>query len=165
MISVLDIESGDVTPINPSEEKISYGGVVFGPDGDSVYYTSDEEGEFRRLYRYDLDSGEKTVLTGDIDWDVSAIEVSPTGDTYSFVTNEAGQSKLYIRTLKNDRSAPAPDLPPGVIFGLNYAPDGKALGFTLNAANAPSDVYTWSLGRRGALTRWTQSEVGGIKRR
>ncbi|MEL7492004.1 MAG: alpha/beta fold hydrolase [Pseudomonadota bacterium] len=161
-ISILDIESGAVTPINPSDQKISYGDVAFSPNGDAVYYTADEEGEFRRLHRYDLASGEKTVLTSDIDWDVSDIEISPSGDSYAFVTNEAGQSKLYVRTLKNDRPAPAPDLPPGVIFGLDYAPDGRALGFTLNAANAPSDAYVWSLGRRGKLTRWTQSEVGGL---
>ncbi|MEO1309687.1 MAG: prolyl oligopeptidase family serine peptidase [Pseudomonadota bacterium] len=159
---LLDIESGEAARVNPSDEKISYGAAAFGPDGGTLFFSSDEDGEFRSLYLYDIKTGEKTNITPDIDWDVAALDISPTGDVYAFTTNEAGRSRLYIRRLKDDRDLPAPDLPPGAVGGLEFAPDGSALGFTLNAADAPSDVYTWRLGRRGKLARWTQSEVGGL---
>lgn len=161
-ISILDVESGEITPINPSEEKISYGDVEFGADDNTLYFTSDEDGEFRSLYRYDISTGEKVNLTADINWDVSDVEVAPDGATYAFTTNEAGASKLYLRRTRNDRGLPGPDLPAGVIYGLEFSPDSARLGFTLNAADTPGDVYTWSLGRRGELVRWTESEVGGL---
>ena len=162
-LHILDLESGEALQVNPSAEKISYGTAGFGVDANTLYFSSDEEGEFRSLYRYDLSTGEKTNLTEGINWDASSLALSPDGKTYAFITNEAGRSELHIRRAANDRELPTPDLPPGVIGGLEFSPDGKTLGFTFNAANAPSDVYTWSLnGRRGELTRWTQSEVGGL---
>lgn len=161
-LSLLDTETGETTPINPSDKKISYGGSTFSPDGKSLYFTSDEEGEFRSLYRYDLANGTHENLTPSIEWNVAGVSIAPDGKSYAFTTNEAGTSKLYIRDVKNNRPKNTPDLPPGVIGGLDYAPDGKSLGFTFNAANAPSDVYVWSLARGGALTRWTESEVGGL---
>jgi dipeptidyl aminopeptidase/acylaminoacyl peptidase len=44
---------------------------------------------------------------------------------------------------------------------VSFSPDNRRLGFTLNSATAPGDVYTWEL-RARRLTRWTQSETGGI---
>ncbi len=161
-ISLLDVDSGEITPVNPSEEKISHGDVEFGADDNTLYFTSDEDGEFRNLYRYDIASGEKENLTADINWDVSDVEVSPDGATYAFATNEAGVSKLHIRRARDDRDLQGPEFPAGVVYGLEFSPDSALLGFTLNAADAPGDVYTWSLGRRGELVRWTESEVGGL---
>ncbi|MEM9013656.1 MAG: alpha/beta fold hydrolase [Pseudomonadota bacterium] len=161
-IFILDVETGDTVQINPSEQKIAYGGALFSVDGKSVYFTADEEGEFLNLYRYDITTGEKTNLTTDIAWDVEDIAVAPDGRTYAFTVNDAARSALHIRRIQNDRAAAAPELPTGVIYSLAYSPDGKTLGFTLNASDSPGDVYSWPVNGRGELRRWTQSEVGGL---
>jgi dipeptidyl aminopeptidase/acylaminoacyl peptidase len=54
-----------------------------------------------------------------------------------------------------------PTLPIGVIGGLSFSPDGKRLALTLNSATSPSDVHVIDLAA-ATLTRWTQSEVGGL---
>lgn len=160
---LLDVESGEASQINPSSEHISYDDAAFSHDGRSVYYTSDEDGEFRSLYRLDLASGEKENLTSDIAWNVGSVELGPKGKTYTFVVNEAGRSRLHIRNVSRDREIAAPDLPPGVIYGIEYSRDGKQLGFTMNTATAPADVYSWPVSGRGReLARWTMSEVGGL---
>ncbi len=162
-IHLLNVTSGETTRVNPSNDKIAFGNAEFSHDGQSIYFTSDEGGEFLDLYRYDIASRVKQNLTSEIDWDVGAIRISPDGKSYAFVTNEAGRSRLHIRRTRDDRALPAPDLPPGVIGGLDYRPDGSQIGFSLNAADSPGDVYTWLLGRnRSALERWTESEVGGL---
>ncbi|MEL6362584.1 MAG: prolyl oligopeptidase family serine peptidase [Pseudomonadota bacterium] len=162
-VFILDIETGETEQVNPSDQKIAYGAVTFSEDGASVYYTADEAGEFLNLYRYDLASGEKSNLTGDIPWGVEDVAIAPDGRTYAFTVNEAARSTLHIRRTRNDRDLSAPDLPAGVIYGLDYSPDGKTLGFTLNASDSPGDIYSWALaGGRGGLQRWTQSEVGGL---
>jgi len=46
---VLDLESGELTEINPTEEKIAYGGGVWGKDGKGIYFTSDHGTEFQHL--------------------------------------------------------------------------------------------------------------------
>jgi len=160
---LLDPETGETIEINPSEEKISYGGAVFGADAGTVYYTSDEGDEFRNLYRLDLVGGAAENLTADIAWNVEDVAVSPDGSLYAFTVNEAGRSRLEIRRARNDRPVAGPTLPAGVIGGLEFSPDGARLGFTLNATTSPGDVYTFAVkDRREGLVRWTTSEVGGL---
>ena len=162
-IFLLDVETGEATQINPSDAKIAYDSALFSADGKDIYYTADEDGEFLNLFRYNIASGEKENLSADIEWNVTDVVVSPDGRTYAFKVNEAGRSTLHVRRTSNDRAAPAPDLPPGVIYSLAFSPDSKKLGFTLNASDSPGDVYSWNLrGGRGALQRWTTSEIGGL---
>jgi dipeptidyl aminopeptidase/acylaminoacyl peptidase len=64
-------------------------------------------------------------------------------------------------------------VPIGRISGLEFSPDGRRLGMTINTAGSPADVYALELGAgasgadaldAGALTRWTYSELGGLDR-
>jgi dipeptidyl aminopeptidase/acylaminoacyl peptidase len=148
--------------INPSDSAISYGSVAFGPGGDTVYFTSDEEGQYQSLYRYDLETGEKENLTQGIDADVGGLVFSDDGKHYAFVTNEAGRSGLYVRRVRGDRDVNVPEIPAGVIGGMEFSPDSKSLAFSLNAATSPGDVYSFAVGGRSELVRWTESEVGGL---
>lgn len=158
---VLDLATGELTAINPSEEKIAYGAALFSHDGKGVYYTSDEGSEFHRLRYYDLASGESTVLSSDIPWDVGSVELSPDGKRIAFTVNEGGVARLHLRDTATMAELPLPELPVGQIFGLDFSPDGKQLGMTLISSHSPGDVYSIDLGS-GALTQWTFSEAGGL---
>ncbi len=161
-LHLLDMESGEVTEINPSDEPIAYNGpIALSNDAKTLFFSSDEDSEFTRLVRYDLESGEKTVLTPDIDWNVQGGEMSPDGRLLAFTTNEGGLSKLYIRRVRNNRDLPVPDLPTGIIGGVSFSPDSEKVAFVLNGASMPSDVWVYDIGARD-LTRWTQGEVGGL---
>jgi dipeptidyl aminopeptidase/acylaminoacyl peptidase len=160
---VVDLSSGEVIRLNPSDEKIAYGrDAAWSRDGLGVYYTSDENSEFQRLRYYDLASGQSTVLTGSVPWDVEALEVSHEGDAIAFVTNEDGIDRLHLRIIARWRTVPVPELPVGLIRELRFSPDDRQLGLTLNTPRTPSDTYTLDIGRR-ILTRWTYSEVGSLK--
>ena len=69
-VHVVDINNNKMTRFNDSEEKISYGNVLYSKDGKGMYYTSDEGTEFRHLRYYDIRSDKHTILTKHIDWDV-----------------------------------------------------------------------------------------------
>lgn len=96
-IWILDLATGEKTQINPADINISYGGLSWGPQGKSVYYTSDEGGEFRQLTHDNLDSGEKTLLTGGIPWDIAGFELSHKGDLLALVINEGGIFRIDLR--------------------------------------------------------------------
>lgn len=55
----------------------------------------------------------------------------------------------------------APDLPIGLIGGMQWDEEGERIGFTLNAATSPSDAWIYTVESQ-ELTRWTMSEVGGF---
>lgn len=157
---LLDIASNELTRITPDID-VAYGGGEFTLDGRAIVTTSDENAQFMRLVRIDLASGERRVLTPDLGWGVESFDLSPDGRTIAYVVNEAGRSTLRLMDARTLRALPGPQLPPGIVSGVTFDPESRRIGFTLNSATAPGDVYTWDL-RLRRLTRWTQSETGGI---
>lgn len=162
-IWLVDVASGERTPVTPrgGPEKIAYGNVRFATDGRGLYATTDRGSEFRQLVHVDLASGAHRTLTSHIDWDVDGFELSPDGGTIAFVTNEDGIGVLHLMNLETEEEAPVPDLPTGVISGLEWHPGGELIGFTISTSRSPSDVYSLEV-ESGRVDRWTFSETGGI---
>jgi dipeptidyl aminopeptidase/acylaminoacyl peptidase len=122
---------------------------------------TDEGSEFSRLARFDLASGEKTLITGDIEWDIESFDLSPDGRTLAITVNQDGMSRLIFRRTSGGRDLEAPELPTGVLAGGAFSPDSERFAFTLTRATSPADVYVWDLDSEG-LTQWTDSEIGGL---
>ncbi len=160
-IYTLDLATRELTQLNPSEEKIGYGGAGWSKDGEGIYFTSDQGSDFKQLKYYDLGSGQITILTSDIRWDVNGLDLSPDGKFIAFVTNESGISKLRVRDLATGKNVSLPELPVGQIYGLEFSPDSRQLGMVLNTPQTPGDIYAIDL-EANRLTRWTSSEVGGL---
>ncbi|NWG27586.1 MAG: S9 family peptidase [Ignavibacteriaceae bacterium] len=158
---VLDLGTKTLTQINPSPEKIAYGGTKFSKDGNGIFFTSDEKSEFKRLRYYDFASKSITVLTEDINWDVGSITLSEQGDRLAFTVNEGGMAKLYLLDTKTMKYEKVPGLPVGQVYGLSFHPDGKKLALVLNTPQTPGDVYVMNLSDY-SLERWTYSEAGGL---
>ncbi|HRK63370.1 MAG TPA: S9 family peptidase [Terricaulis sp.] len=159
---VLALEGGAMTQITP-DLKVSYSDGEFLPDGRSIVTLSDEGAQYQRLVRIDLATGARTVLTPGLNWGVESFDLSPDGRSIAYVVNEAGRSTLRLMDARNLRALPGPLLPPGIVSGVAFDDESRRIGFTLNSSDAPGDVYSWDL-RARRLTRWTQSETGGIPR-
>ncbi|HZH44501.1 MAG TPA: alpha/beta fold hydrolase [Lysobacter sp.] len=163
---VVDLASGQLRLFPVEGGKAAFGGFRFTPDGRGVYFVSDEPvdgkpSEFLRLRHHDLQSGRVTVLSRDIPWDVENFTLADNGRHLAFVTNEDGIGKLHVLRLPDHQPVALPELPVGVIGNLGFSPDGKRLALSLNSPTSPSDVYVVDLESK-ALTRWTQSEIGGL---
>lgn len=157
----LDLKTGKLTMFPVDGGKAAVGAFRYAPDGKGAYYISDEGSEFRTL-RYHAPGLETPVsLSGGIDWDVTAFDISDDGKHLVFATNEDGIGKLHLRTLPDHRAVELPALPVGLVGGMAFSPDGARIALTLNTATSPSDVHVIDIGAK-TLTRWTQSEVGGL---
>jgi len=142
-------------------EKVAWSKAQFAGDGRAIFVTTDQDAEFQRLCRMDLPTKRLTPLTASLASDVEDFELSPDGRTLAFVSNEDGSSTLRLLGTRNNRELRAPRLPLGVIRGLEWHPSGRDLAFTLNSARSPSDAYSLDV-KTGKLTRWTESETGGL---
>jgi dipeptidyl aminopeptidase/acylaminoacyl peptidase len=158
----VDAATGARTALTPrGADSVAYGAAEFAPDGRGVYLTTDQGAEFQRLAYIDLATRRVTPLTTNIPWDVEWFDVSPDGRTVAFAANEEGISRLYLLDVAGGAYRRMESVPVGVIGDLRWHPSGSEVGFTLNSARSPND--TWSLDpRTGALTRWTESELGGL---
>lgn len=152
----------------PGAAPIAWGGGALSPDGATFYTTTDARGEFRQLVALDLASGGLRLLSGDIPWDVSSLDLSPDGRTLAFVANEAGLSRLYlldvIAAATIDPAAARraiSTLPAGVAGGLDWHPNGRDLALNVASARSSGDVYVVDAAT-GLAERWTESETGGL---
>jgi dipeptidyl aminopeptidase/acylaminoacyl peptidase len=160
---IVDTATGVKTIFTPKggATKIAYGGASFSKDGRGIYATTDKDSEFQRLAYIDLQTKQTTYLTDHIKWDVDDFALSEDGDSIAFVTNEDGIGRLHLIDTKTGKEKLVPDLPVGVIGGLQWRKNSHDLGFTINSARSPADVYSLDT-RSGRLDRWTASETGGL---
>lgn len=161
--ALLDVATGKLEKLPlPGETPVAIYSGKFTKDGKTVYLSTDAGGEFHELTAFDVATKEYRTLVDDIPWDVQSIEVSRETGRVAFTVNEDGASRLY---LLDDGKATPVDVPLGIIGSLEFSPDGSQLGFTLARPDAPADAYSIVVAdgdRRGELTRWTYSEVGGL---
>ena len=161
-IWLVDAQTGAKELLTPKGgEKVSYQGGQFGKDGRGIYVTTDKDSEFHRLAYVDLATKKFTFLTDHIKWDVDDFDLSPDGRIIAFVTNEDGISRLHLMDTRTRKEMKVPRLPIGILGGVEWHENGRDLGFTLNTARTPSDIYSLDV-KTGKVERWTESETGGI---
>ncbi len=158
---LLEVASGRLTELRPSEEPVAYGSVEWARDGRGLYFTSDEGSEFKRLRYLDLASRTVSELAPDIPWDVGALELSPDGATLAFTVNEEGYDRLYLLDTATRTRRAVSTIPAGQIGGLHFDPRGGRLAMTVSTPKTPGDAFVLDVGS-GQLVQWTFSEVGGL---
>jgi dipeptidyl aminopeptidase/acylaminoacyl peptidase len=158
---LLDIATGEKTLLTPkTTQKIAYFGPRFSDDDSHVYFRSDAGTEFQQLRRMRLSDRAQSLITNE-KWDVDGYELSEDRRRAAYEVNENGAVVIKVLDLGTGKEMARPSLPLGVVGGLEWHPNGRLLGFTLNHANSPSDVYSYDL-TTGKLERWTESETGGL---
>jgi dipeptidyl aminopeptidase/acylaminoacyl peptidase len=158
---LLDVASGRLTEIAPSPESIAYGGGEFTAEGRSVILLSDRGSDTKRVVELDLATGQESVLTPGLAWNVERFDLSDDGRLLAYSVNEDGYSRVAVRELRGQAALPQPELPGGVIGALDFTADGERLAIALSTPTSAGDVWSWDV-RGGKLELWTFSELGGL---
>jgi dipeptidyl aminopeptidase/acylaminoacyl peptidase len=161
-VRLLDIHTGDMRRLT----EVTGSNLAAGFARDGFLFTTDRGGEFTELAWAPLeDPNEVQILTADIPWDVELIQISKGGRRAAFSVNKNGYDHLYLLDLKRFTYAPV-ELPVGLLGWVAFAPDDRALAMSISTPTSPTDTYVLDLKRsptsHGKLTRWTESEVGGL---
>ncbi len=157
---------GQVRALTPEtdERPALHMAAQWSADRRGLYLLSNRGRQFLALAWLDLASGEMTYLRDEA-WDADGLALSRDGRRLALTTNEGGYSRLELFDVSDGweqrRALPTPDLPRGVVFGLEWSPDGTKLAFTLDRADDAPDVWVWET-TEGTLWRATHSARGGI---
>lgn len=167
-VYLLDLDSRQKKLMAGGREKASANiPLGFDKDEGGFWLVTDSGGEFQQLAWQPLETGaDAEIITADIPWDVNSADISHDRRRIAFAVNENGMSRLYLLDTKTKKYRSVDNIPTGLVFGLDFSPDDRFLGMTLNSARTPSDTFVLELGdgplEYFQLVRWTTSEVGGL---
>jgi dipeptidyl aminopeptidase/acylaminoacyl peptidase len=165
-VSVLDVDSGEVTHLTPHEGTVRFQSATWGPDGESVYLVSDRESDALDLWRVDVETGAFSLVVADDEWEIDGVAVDEESRRVVYSRNVDGYTRLTVGELTApDRIDPfaEPDLPRGVAGGVSFAPDGDAFAVTVTTSSDTANVYVVDA-RTGEAERWTRAATAGIPR-
>jgi dipeptidyl aminopeptidase/acylaminoacyl peptidase len=154
---IVDIASGEMKSLRAEAKgDVSFGGVEWGKEGKTVYYTSDEEGEYKSLYSYDVATGNVKPLVPGSKWDVGGFNLSHDKNMMAYVKNEDGLSVVHLVDMNTMKDEVLSNLPIGLLGSASFDMKDENIAFTIYRPVAPGDIYTMNLKTR-KLTRWTNS--------
>ncbi|MCF7960982.1 MAG: prolyl oligopeptidase family serine peptidase, partial [Pirellula sp.] len=156
-----DVATGKRTPLTDPTKDVAYGGAQFSLDGKSVYLTTDELGEFQQLAILSVADKKTTLLSEDIPFDVESFELSHDGTKMVFSVNQRGMSQVFVMDTATKVKRQVPNLPVGVLSLGPWNAKDTEFAVTISSAQSSSDVFSIDSNSL-ALTRWTESEMGGI---
>lgn len=163
-LSILDLASGRVSELAWTAKPARYQQARFSPSGDSILVVTDHGSDLLRLVEIDIASGRRTAVTPDLQWEVEEYDISPDGRLIAYSTNEDGYSRIRLLDRSAGRELAQPQLPGGVLTGMDFSPDGRSLAISLSTPTSAGDVWALDLAS-GRLARWTNSELGPIEAR
>ena len=156
-----DVATGKLTPLTDSSKDVAYGNATFAKDGKSIFLTTDELGEFQQLANLSLQDKKLTLLSQDIAGEVESFQLSNDGKQLAFAVNERGQTQLFVLNTQTLKKRQVPNLPVGVISLGSWRNGDSEFSVTMTTAQSSSDVFSVASDTL-ALTRWTESEMGGL---
>lgn len=132
----------------------------FSADSRWLYYTSNVDGEFAALKRYDLAGGghEDVFSTS---WDVSFAYFSRNGALQVIGTNEDGYTKIRLTRTATGEEIALADVPAGTITGVGIARSERRLRFYVSSDTMPANLFMHDLenGETRRLTDTLNPEV------
>ncbi|PZO08346.1 MAG: S9 family peptidase [Lysobacteraceae bacterium] len=142
---VVELATGKATQVSQHEGQAAFTAQDFSPDGQWLYYTANDQGEFAQLRRVKLGSWEHEPVRS-AEWDIVAAYFSKGGKYLAVATNVDGSTAVKLYDAATGAEQPLPALPAGEIRGLRIADSEKRLAFYLNGDRQPNDLYVLELG-------------------
>lgn len=163
---LVDLTTGASRQLTPdvSEGPARHTSPQWSLDGSGLYLLSDRGRQFLSPAWLDLATGEMTYLLEE-QWDADSLTLSPDCRRMALVTNVDGTSRIELFDISagwEGRTAlPSPDLPLGLVVGVQWSPSGEQVAFTFAPPDDAMDIWIWDVAQQ---TRWrvTRSARGAL---
>jgi len=146
-----DRETKELKHLSPHQGDVQYAPSSFSPDSKSLYFLTNENGEFMFLKRYDIATGkfEKVEATN---WDIQYGYFSRNGKYRVVGINNDAKTEIKIYDTATSKPIALPKLPNGEITSVNISRSEKLMTFYLNGSRSPNNLFVYDL----ATKKYTQ---------
>ena len=134
----------------------------FSPDGTSMYYTTDDGGEFSYVMKYNIADGSKEKVAAK-DWDIQGYSFTESGAYQVTFINEDGKNVVEVHDTASGADIEFPDFDSKEITSVSFSRDDSMALLRVGGSHTPSDSYTYNLESKELirLTRNLNKEIEG----
>jgi dipeptidyl aminopeptidase/acylaminoacyl peptidase len=154
-VYVFNVATKELKNITEHQGDMANSPQAFDPESKFLYYLTDSGAEFQYVARYNLATGKSEVVEK-TPWDVSYTYFSRNGKYRVTAINEDARTKIKIYDQATGKPIALPQLPNGVITGVNISPSEKLMAFYVNGDRSPSNLYVYNFATKKA-TKLTDS--------
>ena len=116
----------------------------YSPDGKSLYYTTDDGGEFAQLMKYNIADGtiEKVMSK---DWDITGSYFTETGKYQVTYINEDAKNTIEVMDVASGENIALPSVDNMNITNVAFSRDENSMRFYAGVSHTPSNLYVYDL--------------------
>jgi dipeptidyl aminopeptidase/acylaminoacyl peptidase len=143
-VQLLDLDTRATRPLFDGAP-VGVADATWGRDGRTLYLATDVDREFVGVHALDRASGETTLLTGDLDWDVEGVEELADGRMLALLVNEDARGTLYLLDLTSGGLRKVGGAPAGHIERMVAHPRLARLALDVVSPMGVSGVWTYDV--------------------
>ncbi len=145
-VYLVDLLSDDHEPVLVTEHEgdVDHGAMGFSADSSALVYSTDEHGEFRQAWQYNIATGGKMPYVV-ADWDVRDVAHSKSGKYLVYGVNVDARTEVTLRDISTGDSVELPELPAGELRSVRFSADESHIALIINADNSPSNIHVIDL--------------------
>lgn len=130
--------------ISPHEGDVEFNIQTFSPDSQTLYFGSNQDSEFSRVWGYDLKTGERKVVFED-KWDVSAFGFSWKGRYREVSVNADGSTATTVLDTQTGKPVALPRFAGGNVTGVSISRSENLAALYVTGDTAPAELYLLNL--------------------
>jgi dipeptidyl aminopeptidase/acylaminoacyl peptidase len=132
---------GEMTKV--SRNQAGYSPADFSVDSKSLYYLTDDGGEFNYLMRYDIGTGEHEKILAD-EWDIAYAYFSRNGKYRVVGVNADAKTEISITDMETGQEVEFPSFESGDITSVSISDDEELMRFYVGSSAYPSNLYLYN---------------------
>lgn len=141
--------------IKLSDKSASYSAMDFSLDSKTLYYLSDDTGEFKHLMKYDITTGKKDLVLEE-KWDIMYAYHTDKGKYRVVGINEDAKNVIKIFDLKTGNLIDIPKIPDGDIVSVKFSESETKMSMAVGSSTSPNNMYVYDFQIK-KLTKLTNS--------
>jgi dipeptidyl aminopeptidase/acylaminoacyl peptidase len=135
-----DVAAAKLQLISKHTAPTVYSPQAFDPESKRLYYTTDEGGEFLRLRRYEIATGNREDVARE-DWDIDRFRLSWNGRYRLVLVAEDGRTQVKLAEAATGKPLALPPLPAGEIKDAAFSRSEAKIILRISSDRRPADLY------------------------
>jgi dipeptidyl aminopeptidase/acylaminoacyl peptidase len=156
-----DAQTKETKHLSPHQGTAAYAASAFDPGSTALYYLTNDGGEFQRVRRYVMATGQHEDVEK-AEWDVMYTSFSKNGKYRVSAVNADARTELRLYDAKTGARVPLPQLPEGDVTSVRISPSENLMAFYVNGDRSPSNLFVHDF-RTGKSTRLTDALSKSIR--